>query len=202
MEMQVKLLRVLQEKTFERLGSSRPLRADVRIIAATNRDLESAVAHGTFRQDLYYRLNVFPIQLPALRERADDLPALVWTFVEEFAKSFDKHIESISKSNMEALQAYPWPGNIRELRNVVERAVIVATSPRLTIELPHSPRLEATPRSEPSSLDEIDRNHIRSVLERTGWRVGGARGAAAVLKLKPTTLEARMAKLGVRRPTQ
>ena len=201
-EMQVKLLRVLQEKTFERLGSSRPLQADVRIIAATNRDLESAVADGTFREDLYYRLNVFPIRLPALRERADDLPALVWKFVEEFAKSFDKHIESISKSSMEALQTYPWPGNIRELRNVVERAVIVATSSRLTIELPHSPRLKAAPRSEPGSLDELERNHIRTVLERTGWRVRGARGAAAVLKLKPTTLEARMAKLGLRRPTQ
>ena len=200
-EMQIKLLRVLQEKTFERLGSSRPLQADVRIIAATNRDLESAVADGTFREDLYYRLNVFPIRLPALRERVDDLPALVWKFVEEFAKSFDKHIESIAKSNMEALQAYPWPGNIRELRNVIERAVIVATSPRLTIELPHSPRLKPIPRSEPGSLDEIDRDHIRSVLERTGWRVRGARGAAAVLKLKPTTLEARMAKLGLRRPT-
>jgi formate hydrogenlyase transcriptional activator len=120
----------------------------------------------------------------------------VWKFVEEFAKSFDKHIESISKSNMEALQAYPWPGNIRELRNVIERAVIVATSPRLTIELPHSPRLKTTPRY------EIDRDHIRSVLESTGWRVRGARGAAAVLKLKPTTLEARMARLGLRRPTQ
>jgi len=125
----------------------------------------------------------------------------VWTFVEEFAKSFDKHIESISKSNMEALQAYPWPGNIRELRNVVERAVIVATTSRLTIELPHGPRLRATPRSEPGSLAEIERDHIRSVLERTGWRVRGARGAAAVLKLKPTTLEARMTKLGLRRPT-
>ena len=201
-EMQVKLLRVLQEKTFERLGSSRPLQADVRIIAATNRDLELAVADGTFREDLYYRLNVFPIRLPALRERVDDLPALVWKFVEEFAKSFDKRIESISKSNMEALQAYQWPGNIRELRNVIERAVIVATSPRLTIELPHSPRLKASPRSEPGSLDDMERNHIRTVLERTGWRVRGARGAAAVLKLKPTTLEARMAKLGLRRPTQ
>jgi len=107
--MQVKLLRVLQEKTFERLGSSQSLHADVRIITATNRDLESAVGNGTFREDLYYRLNVFPIRLPALRERADDLPALVWRFVEEFSKSFDKPIESISKSNMEALQAYPWP---------------------------------------------------------------------------------------------
>ena len=124
----------------------------------------------------------------------------MWKFVEEFAKSLDKRIESISKSNMEALQAYQWPGNIRELRNVIERAVIVATSPRLTIELPHSPRPKASPRSE--SLDDIERNHIRTVLERTGWRVRGARGAAAVLKLKPTTLEARMAKLGLRRPTQ
>jgi len=202
LEMQVKLLRVLQEKTFERLGSSRSLQADVRIIAATNRDLESAVAEGTFREDLYYRLNVFPIRLPALRERVDDLPALVWKFVEEFAKSFDKHIESISKSNMEALEAYQWPGNIRELRNVIERAVIVATSPRLMIELPPSPRLRAAPPSEPGSLDEMERSHIRTVLERTGWRVRGARGAAAVLKLKPTTLEARMAKLGLRRPTQ
>lgn len=202
LEMQVKLLRVLQEKTFERLGSSRSLRADVRIVAATNRDLESAVTQGTFREDLYYRLNVFPIRLPALRERTDDLPALVWKFVEEFAKSFNKPIDSISKSSMEAIQAYAWPGNIRELRNVVERAVIVATTPRLTIELPQSPRLKASPPSQPDSLDEMDRNHIRSVLEGTGWRVRGPRGAAVLLKLKPTTLEARMAKLGLRRPTQ
>ena len=201
-DMQVKLLRVLQEKTFERLGSSRSLQADVRIIAATNRDLDSAVTTGTFREDLYYRLNVFPIRLPALRERVDDLPALVWKFVDEFSKSFNKPIESISKANMEALQAYSWPGNIRELRNVIERAVIVATTPRLTIELPQNSRPTPAPPSEPGSLDEIDRKHIRSVLESTGWRVRGPRGAAAVLKLKPTTLEARMARLGLRRPTQ
>jgi formate hydrogenlyase transcriptional activator len=202
LEMQVKLLRVLQEKTFERLGSSQTLQADVRIIAATNRDLESAVAAGTFREDLYYRLNVFPIRLPPLRERAEDLPAIVWTFVEEFAKAFKKPIESISKSNMEALQAHPWPGNIRELRNVVERAVIVATGPRLTIELPQVSRLQARLQRESGSLDDVEREHIRGVLEKTGWRIRGPRGAAVVLDLKPTTLEARMAKLGLRRPTQ
>ena len=130
-DVQVKLLRVLQEKQIERLGSSRPIDIDVRVIAATNRDLERAVADGTFREDLYYRLNVFPITVPPLRERAEDIPMLAWSFVDEFSKALGKRIESIPKEQMLALQRYAWPGNIRELRNVIERAVIVSTGPRL-----------------------------------------------------------------------
>jgi transcriptional regulator with GAF, ATPase, and Fis domain len=197
LDLQVKLLRVLQEREFERLGSSKPVKVDVRIIAATNRDLERAVEEGTFRQDLYYRLNVFPIRVPPLRERGEDLPLLVWSFVEEFSKAFGKRIESIPKDNMLALQRYSWPGNVRELRNVIERAMIVATGPRLTIELPPS-QSSATPR-ESVALTDIEREHIRDILERTKWRVRGAGGAAELLGMKPSTLESRMAKLGLRR---
>ena len=136
LEMQVKLLRVLQERQIERLGSSKCVNVDVRIVAATNRDLEKGIAQGTFREDLFYRLNVFPIRIPPLRERPDDIPMLVWGFVDEFSKTFGKPIESVSKDSMLALQRYHWPGNVRELRNVVERAVIVAASPRLTIDPP------------------------------------------------------------------
>jgi formate hydrogenlyase transcriptional activator len=196
-EVQVKLLRVLQEKEVERLGSNRPLKVDVRIIAATHRNLEDAIAQGTFRDDLYYRLNVFPIRIPPLRERIDDIPLLVWGFVDEFSRAFGKQIESVSRDNMAALQRYPWPGNIRELRNVVERAVIVATGPRLTIDLP--PRKNGGPA--PSiALVDIERDHILSVLERVSWRVRGSGGGAELLGMKPSTLESRMIKLGIRRP--
>jgi formate hydrogenlyase transcriptional activator len=196
-EMQVKLLRVLQEHVFERLGSSHPIKVDVRIIAATNRNLEKAVEDKTFRDDLYYRLNVFPIVVPPLRERVEDIPALVWGFVDEFSKSFGRKIESISQDAMQRLQAYTWPGNIRELRNVVERAVIVSTGPRLEIPMP----TPAIPRPSRSSLTlvELEAEHIRSVLESSNWRVRGPGGAAARLGLKPTTLESRMARLGIKR---
>jgi transcriptional regulator with GAF, ATPase, and Fis domain len=196
-EVQVKLLRVLQEKQIERLGSSRSVKVDVRIIAATNRDLEKAVREGTFREDLYYRLNVFPVTVPSLRERREDLPQLVWMFVGEFSKALGKNIESVSSESMAAIQRYPWPGNVRELRNVIERAMIVATGPKLKIELPKSSRanLGATARS--LAIKDTERDHIRSVLEMTGWRIRGQNGAAEILEINPTTLESRMAKLGI-----
>ena len=196
-DVQVKLLRVLEERTIERLGSPRSIPVDTRIIAATHRNLEQRVAAGRFREDLYYRLNVFPIQVPPLRERVEDIPLLIWHFVEEFSKAFGKRIDSIDKENLATLQQYPWPGNIRELRNTVERAMIVATSRRLTISLPQA-SAATTRRS--ATLIEVEKEHIRAVLNGTGWRIRGAGGAADRLGMKPTTLETRMAKLGLRRP--
>jgi PAS domain S-box-containing protein len=195
-DVQVKLLRVLEERTIERLGSARTIAVDVRIIAATHRDLEQQIAEGHFREDLYYRLNVFPVDVPPLRERAEDIPLLLWRFVEEFSNAFGKRIESIDVETLSALQAYSWPGNIRELRNVIERAMITATGRRLVVSLPptsmHAP---AGPK-----LVDVEREHIREVLATTGWRVRGEGGAAERLGLKPTTLETRIAKLGLRRP--
>jgi PAS domain S-box-containing protein len=196
-DVQVKLLRVLEERQIERLGSPRPIRVDTRIIAATHRNLERAIAEGTFREDLFYRLNVFPIQVPPLRERVDDIPLLVWRFVDEFSKSFGKRIDAISRETMSALQEYAWPGNIRELRNVVERAVIVATGQRLSISLPRGP-VSGAPHS--TRLADIEKDHIRRVLESAGWRIRGSGGAAERLGMRPTTLETRMAKLGLGRP--
>ena len=196
-DVQVKLLRVLEEKQIERLGSSRTTKVDTRIIAATHRDLEQRIAADTFREDLYYRLNVFPIRVPPLRERTEDIPLLVWRFVDDFSKAFGKQIESISKDNIAMLQRYAWPGNVRELRNVVERALIVANSPRLTIALPQG-SAAATRRS--VKLADVQTEHIRSVLDSAGWRIRGAGGAAERLGLKATTLETRMAKLGIQRP--
>ena len=196
-EVQVKLLRVLEERTIERLGSSRPITVDTRIIAATHRNLERRVAEGSFRDDLFYRLDVFPIHVPPLRERTEDIPLLVWRFVEEFSKAFGKRVESIDKESLAALQQYAWPGNIRELRNVVERAMITAPGRRLTITLPQSS--VAHPKRS-AKLVDVEKDHIRAVLETTGWRIRGAGGAADRLGLKPTTLETRMAKLGLKRP--
>jgi transcriptional regulator with GAF, ATPase, and Fis domain len=197
-EVQVKLLRVLEERQIERLGSPRGIAVDTRIIAATHRELEQLMAAGTFREDLYYRLNVFPIRVPPLRERQEDIPLLVWRFVEEFAKAFGRRIESIGRDNMAALQAYSWPGNIRELRNVVERAMITATGTRLAVPVPATTTASA---KRSTKLVDVERSHIRSVLESTNWRVRGPGGAADRLGLKPTTLETRLAKLGVKRPT-
>jgi len=197
MEVQIKLLRVLQERVIERLGSTQPIKVDVRIIAATNRNLEDAVRDKTFREDLFYRLNVFPIVVPPLRERVEDIPALVWSFIDEFSRSFGKTIESISKESMRELQRYPWPGNVRELRNVIERAIIVATSPQLVVPAPRIGQ-----RSVPQAamtLFALEVDHIRSVLESSNWRVRGPAGAAERLGLKPTTLESRMARLGITR---
>jgi formate hydrogenlyase transcriptional activator len=196
-EVQVKLLRVLEEKQIERLGSPRGIRINTRIIAATHRNLEARIADGSFREDLFYRLNVFPIHVPPLRERTEDIQHLVWRFVGEFSKTFGKPIESIDRESMAALQQYPWPGNVRELRNLLERAMIVATGPRLRIVLPAS---QAAPGKASLKLDDVEREHIRMVLESSAWRIRGAGGAAARLGLKPTTLEYRLDKLGLRRP--
>ena len=184
---------------IERLGNPKPIRVDTRIIAATHRNLEQRISDGTFREDLFYRLNVFPIQVPPLRERTEDIPLLVQRFVEEFSKTFAKRIDTIDKDNLAALQLYSWPGNIRELRNVVERAMITATGRRLTIPVPQS-SAAATKRS--PKLADVEKEHIRAVLETTGWRIRGAGGAAERLGLAPTTLETRLAKLGLRRPKE
>jgi PAS domain S-box-containing protein len=196
-EVQVKLLRVLEERQFERLGSPKAIRVDTRILAATHRDLEQLIARGAFREDLFYRLNVFPIRIPPLRERVEDIPLLVWRFVAEFSQAFGKRIEVISPENMAALQRYGWPGNIRELRNTVERAMIVASGPRLTIAVP-APNAAAARHS--AKLTDVEKEHIRAILESTRWRIRGAGGAADKLGLRPTTLETRMAKLGLARP--
>ncbi|MFI5396840.1 MAG: sigma 54-interacting transcriptional regulator [Candidatus Binatia bacterium] len=199
LELQAKLLHVLQDGQFERLGSTRTIKVDVRVIAATNCDLAAAVREGRFRQDLYYRLNVFPIVVPPLRERRDDIPLLVWTFVKEFGAGMGKSIETIPRKTMESLQAHPWPGNVRELRNVIERAMILTTGPALHVELAGSEAPLSDPGS--STLEEVDRRHILSVLARTNWRVRGKDGAAEILGLKPTTLGSRMHKIGIRRPS-
>jgi transcriptional regulator with GAF, ATPase, and Fis domain len=196
LELQAKLLGVLQDGRFERLGSPRPVTVDVRVIAATHRDLAQAVAEGKFREDLYYRLSVFPITVPPLRERVEDIPELVGALVLEFEKTFQKRMETIPRATMEALTRYPWPGNIRELRNVIERAMILSDGPTLEVEVPQAPA--AATRA--TKLADVERQHILGVLARTGWRVRGARGAASLLGIKPTTLEARMLKLGITRP--
>jgi transcriptional regulator with GAF, ATPase, and Fis domain len=201
MEMQVKLLRVLQDRTIERLGSTQPIKVDVRIIAATNRDLEAAVHDGTFREDLFYRLDVFPVEVPPLRERAEDIPGLLWSFVDEFSRAFGKTIDSIPNANVKELQHYTWPGNIRELRNAVERAVILSTGRQLVVPVPtHSMRVArpAVP-SATMTLEALEIEHIRAVLATTSWRVRGPGGAAERLGLKPTTLDSRMARLGISR---
>jgi formate hydrogenlyase transcriptional activator len=197
LEVQVKLLRVLEERKFERLGSPRPISVDTRIIAATHRNLEQRIAEGAFREDLYYRLNVFPIQVPPLRERLEDIPLLVYRLVEEFSRAFGKRIDVIEPDTLAAMQRYSWPGNIRELRNVVERAMIVTRSRRLTVTLPET---AATPTSHSPKLVDVEREHILAVLESSAWRIRGAGGAANRLGMKPTTLETRMAKLGLKRP--
>jgi len=195
-DVQVKLLRVLEEKQIERLGSSTPIPVDVRMIAATNMDLEKAVRDGKFRQDLYYRLNVFPITVPPLRDRVEDIPLLVRAFVDQFSKAMGKTVTSISQSNLDALQRYPWPGNIRELRNAIERAVILSRGPNLKVEVPTA---HETGARQSLSMKEVERGHILRVLERTGWRVQGKGGAAEILGLNRSTLESRMAKLGIHR---
>jgi formate hydrogenlyase transcriptional activator len=193
-DVQVKLLRVLEERCIERLGSPKATPVNVRIVAATHRDLQTRIAGGGFREDLFYRLNVFPILVPPLRERPEDIPALVWHFVQEFAAAFGKRVDAIAPTTMDALQRYGWPGNIRELRNAVERAMVVARGPRLEIPVPVSTRKGGV-RSE--RLVDVQKEHIRSVLDSVRWRIRGAGGAAERLGLRPTTLETRMARLGL-----
>ena len=197
LELQPKLLRVLQDGRFERLGSSKTIHVDVRVIAATNRDLVRAVKEGRFRQDLYYRLNVFPVTVPPLRERPEDIPLLVWAFINEFEETMGKRIESIPKQSMELMQRCPWPGNVRELRNVIEHGMIITRDKILKVQVPG---LSASGGPRDLTLREVERKHIVSVLERTGWRIRGKNGAAGVLGLKPTTLHSRMKKLGIQRP--
>ena len=193
-EMQAKLLRVLQSGEFERLGSPRTIRVNVRVIAAANRDLVREVRQGRFRQDLYYRLNVFPIVVPPLRERREDIPLLTWAFLDELQKRMGKKIRGVPKRVMESLVRYAWPGNVRELRNVVERGVIISAGDTLMIELPDDGP------GEPSgslTLEEVERRHILLVLERTAGRIKGPDGAAKILGLNPSTLYTRMQKLGL-----
>jgi transcriptional regulator with GAF, ATPase, and Fis domain len=199
LEVQAKLLRVIQHGEFERLGSSHSIKIDVRIVATTNRDLEAEVRKGRFRQDLYYRLNVFPITVPPLRERKEDIPLMVQAFIERYARKLGKQITSIQKETMKALQGYPWPGNIRELESVLERAVILCSGPVLQLADKldiSSPYMSSTIRT----LEEVERNQILKILSETRWRIEGKDGAAAILGLHPSTLRARMHKLGILRP--
>ncbi|MBV8264733.1 MAG: sigma 54-interacting transcriptional regulator [Planctomycetaceae bacterium] len=199
-EAQAKLLRVLQELEFERIGGSTPIKVDVRIIAATNRDLLKAVREKTFREDLYYRLNVFPIQLPALRERSEDIPLLAQFLLDRFASRIGKRIEGISRETIRRLIAYPWPGNIRELENILERAVILAIGPTLEIGPDVLIPLDSAPVGGPHlALEEVERNHTLTVLRQTGWVIDGPRGAASLLGLHPNTLRSRLKKLGIAR---
>jgi formate hydrogenlyase transcriptional activator len=202
LELQAKLLRVLQEGEFERLGGSQTHKVDVRIIAATNRDLKAAVQEGRFRADLFYRLNVFPIPIPPLRERIEDVPRLTRHFVMIYASKMGKTIETIGERAMRELTAYSWPGNVRELQNVIERAVILSRKSQLELDESFAAPGAATRAEQPGrTLEEIEREHILSVLESVGWRVSGERGACGILGLKRTTLEARMKKLGISRPS-
>jgi len=199
MELQAKLLRVIQHNEFQRLGSSHTIKVDVRIVATTNRNLEEEVRNGRFRQDLYYRLNVFPITVPPLRQRTEDIPPMVQAFVERYSRKLGKQITSIQKETMKALQDYPWPGNVRELESIIERAVILCPGPVLQLadklEI-SSPSLSSAMRT----LEETERNQILKILSETRWRIEGKGGAAAILGIHPSTLRARMHKLGIIRP--
>ncbi len=199
LELQAKLLRVLQDGEFERLGNPNTIKVEIRIIAATNRNLERAIEKGDFREDLYYRLNVFPLKCPPLRDRAEDIPMLVEHFVRKYNSKLGKKIKKIPQKVMDSLQAYHWPGNVRELENIIERSVIISQESELKLG-------DWLPKTAPSlgdsrifTLEEHDREHIVKALELTGWQVSGEKGAAKILGLKPTTLEARMKKLGVKR---
>jgi PAS domain S-box-containing protein len=207
LDLQVKLLRIIEDGELERLGSPHHIRVDVRIIAATNRDLEAEVKQGQFRKDLFYRLNVFPITIPPLRQRREDIPLLVNYYAERFSRSHGKHITRISKHTMQALQDYAWPGNVRELMNVMERAVIVSDGSELRLAekvdaspINHSQGKEALVAQEIKGLVEMEREHILRTLQETGWRVEGPKGAAKLLAMNPSTLKARMKKLGIKRP--
>jgi formate hydrogenlyase transcriptional activator len=199
LELQSKLLRALQEREIERLGGTRTIHVDFRLIAATNRDLEEMVTQREFRSDLYYRLNVFPIRIPPLRERPEDIPLLVRYFAQRFAKRLRRPIESVSRESMDMLCRWPWPGNVRELQNVIERAVILSQGTVLTV-----PRSEfespGLPTSSPVTLEDAERDHILRALEQTGWVIGGTQGAAARLGLKRTSLVSTMRRLGIVRP--
>jgi len=200
LELQTRLLRVLQDGEFERLGSSVTIKVDVRAIAATNRDLEEEVRQGRFREDLFYRLNVFPITVPPLRQRAEDIALLAWFFVEKTSKRLGKSIEQIPERIVQKLRDYSWPGNVRELENVIERAVITSSGPRLRL----ADDLAGPARNQVpaplKSLQETEKDHIQRVLKQTNWRIDGAKGAALILDMNPSTLRSRMRKLGIQKP--
>ncbi|MEL6924429.1 MAG: sigma 54-interacting transcriptional regulator, partial [Bacteroidota bacterium] len=195
----VKLLRVLQEGEFERVGNPKTIKVSVRVIAATNRDLVAAIKDNKFRSDLYYRLNIFPVRVPPLRERKADIPHLVRFFASHFGKKIGKSIETISKKTISDLQRYSFPGNVRELENIIERAVI--TSPANVLQL-NDWNLYAATAEKPLSgtLQEVERNYMLQVLENCRWKIEGVNGASQQLGLKPSTLRSRMQKLGIKKP--
>ena len=199
LELQSKLLRVLQEREFERLGSSQTIRVDFRLVAATNRNLAEMVAKGQFRRDLYYRLSVFPVEIPPLRERTDDIPILVWHFVNKYAEQMNKRIDEILPEDMRALTQHGWPGNVRELQNIVERSMVVSAGPVLFLSRPAEVKM---PNILPGTrtLPEVEREHIMQALQSADWVVGGPHGAAARLGIKRTTLLFKMRQLGISRP--
>jgi formate hydrogenlyase transcriptional activator len=199
-EIQAKLLRVLQEGEFERVGSSRTRKVDVRVIAATHRDLEADVASGRFRADLYYRLSVFPIALPALRERREDIPRLAWFFIHRHQRDLGRRIAKVPQDVMQALQQHAWPGNVRELENVIERAMIRSAGDTLELDEALGRRTTGAHTTSSEMLDDIQRAHIESVLAASGWKVNGARNAAERLGIHPNTLRFRMKKLGIIAP--
>jgi transcriptional regulator with GAF, ATPase, and Fis domain len=202
LELQAKLLRVLQDGEFERVGGTQTLKVDVRLIAATNRDLERAVAEDRFRADLYYRLNVFPIAIPPLRKRSQDVPRLARHFAMLYASKMGRKVGPLTADVLERLTAYSWPGNVRELQNVIERAVIVSSNGRFEagdFATTSVAPVAASAKPDSRSLEDVERQHIVSVLEQTGWRISGERGAAKILGLKRTTLEARIKKLEISR---
>jgi transcriptional regulator with GAF, ATPase, and Fis domain len=200
LELQAKLLRVLQDNTFERLGSPKTIKVNVRVIAATNRIILDEVKKGKFREDLYYRLNVFPITVPPLRERCEDIPMLVWAFVNEFCEKMGKQLYKITKHDMEGLQRYSWPGNIRELRNIIEHAVIVSNNGTLKVKLPQDAGKQDAGKQIDwaKTLEEVESRHIMDVLRHTDGRIKGEGGAASILGMIPSTLNSRMKKLGIR----
>jgi formate hydrogenlyase transcriptional activator len=202
-DLQVKLLRFLQQGEFERVGSSRPRRVNARIVAATNRDLQQAMADGAFRKDLYYRLGVFPIQVPPLRERREDIPLLVWAYITRRQAQLRRRIARVPKRGMEALMAYAWPGNVRELENVIDRALILSTGSVLHVE-DMLKGVVRTPTGQPAleRLDDVQRAHIRHVLEGCGWKIDGKGHAAEKLGLNPSTLRSWMERLGITRPAR
>ena len=203
LELQPKLLRVLQEREFERLGSSRTLHTNARLIAATNRDLNAMVESQRFRSDLFYRLNVFPIYVPPLRDRPEDIPFLVRHFAQHFARLMKKRIDTISTETMNAIVRYPWPGNIRELQNVIERTVILSSGSELKVPIADL-KIRGGDNSNNGilTLEEMERRHILSVVEQSNWVFSGPNGAAARLGMKRSTLQFRMRKLGISRPTR
>jgi formate hydrogenlyase transcriptional activator len=201
LDTQVKLLRVLQEGEFERVGSSKTIKVDVRVIAASNRDLNEVVRKGSFRADLYYRLNVFPLESPSLRERKSDIPLLVNFFLSRFGKKLGKDVRGVAQKSMESLTSYSWPGNVRELQNVIERAVVLARGP--VVHIDDSLLQSETGAAEVSAIDTLENNersHILRALEKTNWVIHGKKGAAELLGINPSTLRSRLEKLAIKKP--